>query len=61
MSKGMCEFQSGRMKKEEYSWFRPGVDKYHVKCEVCKKEFSVSWVVNLQSKNIMGVINTQKI
>ena len=31
------------MKNEEYSWLRPGADKYHVKCEVCKKEFSVSW------------------
>ena len=41
--KGMCEFQPGLMKKEEYSWLRPGADKYHAKCEVCKKQFSVSW------------------
>ena len=31
------------MKKEEYYWLRPGTNKYHGKCEVCKKEFSVTW------------------
>ena len=36
----MCEFQPGLMKKVEYSWLRPGADKYHAKCEVYKKEFS---------------------
>ena len=39
----MCEFRPGLMKKEEYSWLRPGADKYHAKCVVCKKEVSVSW------------------
>ena len=43
MPMGMCEFQPGLMKKEEYFWLRPRVDKYHAKCEVYKKEFSVSW------------------
>ena len=41
--KGICEFQPGLMKKEEYSWLRPGADKHHAKCEVCKKEFSATW------------------
>ena len=54
MPKGMCEFQPGLMKKEEYSWLRLGADKYHVKCEVCKKEFIVSWVCESAIKKHHG-------
>ena len=43
MPKGKCSFQPSLMKKEEYSWLSPGKDDYSAKCEVCNKEFTVSW------------------
>ena len=43
MPRGVCEFQSSLMKKADYCWLREGSDKHHAKCEVCQKEFSVTW------------------
>lgn len=54
MPKEKCEFRNGFMKKEEYCWLRPGTDKYHAKCEVCKKEFSVSWGCESAIKKHLG-------
>ena len=43
MLKGKYKFQPNIMKEEECYCLRPGGDKYHGKCEFCKKEFSVTW------------------
>ena len=51
---GKCEFQLSLMKKEEYCWLRLRADKCHGKCEVCKKEFSVTWGCESVIKNHIG-------